>query len=180
MAGPTFNGTAISLIGHHVRPSTPLITIPQPLFPSALKLPSKRPRIDFHVVVPGFCRYQFSSFPVGQCRPSDLLPDDVLCRRVSRSCRCSRSVWLLLSSTMNARIFVSNCLFVHCSLGKLTINPFARHITVSTQLHCGSCFARMQCLRDPDPWVSFFLNLFSSPFFSVFLCSVGSSILFRM
>ena len=113
MAAPTFKGSAISLIVTDFCLSTPLITIPQPPLSSSLKLPSQKPRIAFYVVGLRFpCRYQFSFSPVCPCRPSCLLPYHVLCGRVSRNCRCSRSVWQLLSSTMNARFFEFSLWFI--------------------------------------------------------------------
>ena len=36
-----------------------------------------------------------------------------------------------------------NCIFVLCFWGKFSTDPFARHITVSTQLHRRSSFARV-------------------------------------
>ena len=47
----------------------------------------------------------FFSVLARQCQPSDLFPDCVLCRHVSRSCQRSRSVWRLSFSTMSAGSF---------------------------------------------------------------------------
>ena len=54
MAAPTSKGTAILLIVTDFVCPTRLITIPQPLLPSSLKLPSQKPRIAFHVLVTFF------------------------------------------------------------------------------------------------------------------------------
>ena len=50
IAAPTFRETASLLIVTHFSLSTPLITIPYPLLPLSLKLPSQKPRIAFHTV----------------------------------------------------------------------------------------------------------------------------------
>ena len=108
MAASTFKGTAILLTVSKFGLSTPLITIPQPLFPSSSKRPSQS-HVSLSILWGCFsCRYRNFFVPLRQCRPSGLLLYYVLLfsvRRVSRSCRFSRSVWLLLSSTMGVKFF---------------------------------------------------------------------------
>ena len=161
----------------------PLSLITIPLLPSSLKLPSQKPRIAFHVAGASFPCTAIFLRPWAPLSASGLLPYYVPCLCVSRSCRCSRSVWQLLSSTMSARFFEFSQLHL-CTLflGQILHDPFARRITVSTQLHCKSPFARVRsdvfgtqipvCLL-LKPLLFIFLFLF-------FCVSVGSFILFRM
>ena len=163
--------------------STPLITIPQPLSPSSWNFRARSHESLSMLWLRFSCWCQFSFFPVCLCRPGDLLPDYGLCRCVSRSCRCSRSVWQLLSSIMNAGFFdFSNRFFVLCSLGKFCIDPFARHITVPTQLHCKFSFARVHSdvFGTQIPGCLFLKPSFLHLSFLFFMCSVESFILFRM
>ena len=103
--GGSLGRTAILLIVTHFCMSTPFDHDSAAALAIVFELPSQKTRIASNVVGTFFCRYQFSSVPVRLCWPSGLLPDYFPCRCVSRSCRCSRSVWLLLSSTRSARLF---------------------------------------------------------------------------
>ena len=159
------------------------ITIPQPLLPSSLKLPSRKPRIAFLLWARLSKRYHFSPSLCANVGPTVcflvMFSADVFHETVDVRDRCGSSAlppWMKDSSNF------SNRFFVLCSLGKFSIDPFTLHIAVSTQLHCRSSFARVHsdvfgtqipgCLSLKPPFFIFLICFF--------LCSVGSFILFRM
>ena len=147
-----------------------MIAIPQPLLPSSLKLPSQKNPYRFPCCGASFLLGS-CFFPVLQCRPSGLLPDHVPCRCASRSCRCWRSAWLHLFSTMSARSSESSqwcpcTLVLGQILHRSTCKP--HYCLTTAAVGPSSCVRTVLRARPKFPGV-----FFVSTFLLYFLCSVG-------